>query len=133
MANLQVKIQAVNTTAAPSPVGPYNQAIIAGEWMYCSGQIALDPITGQMIGNGEIEVETYQVLTNLKGVLAAAGISINQIVRTTIFLIDLKDFSKVNAIYNNFFNEGIYPARACVEVTGLPKGAKVEIDCIAFL
>nr|AUG32882.1 hypothetical protein PLO_912 [Paulinella longichromatophora] len=133
MVRHHVNLQAVNTTKSPSPVGPYNQAIIAGDWMYCSGQISLDPMNGHMIGNNDIEKETYQVLTNLQGVLSSAGVTTNQVVRTTVFLVDLKDFAKVNTIYGKFFGDGVYPARACIEVTALPKGARIEIDCIAFL
>ncbi len=124
---------AISTKSAPSPVGPYNQAVVAGEWVYCSGQIALDPINGEMVGNGNIEAETRQVLNNLNAVLEAANARAEQVIKTTIYLIDLKDFSKVNAIYAEIFKNGVSPARACVEVSALPKGAKVEIDCIAWL
>ncbi|BBL86652.1 putative translation initiation inhibitor (chromatophore) [Paulinella micropora] len=128
-----VSIQAINTTKAPLPVGPYNQAIVAGDWVYCSGQISLDPISGKMISDDSIETETYQVLTNLRAVLESAGVTTDQVVRTTIFLTNLEDFAKVNTVYGEFFNKGLYPARACVEVKALPKNARVEIDCIAFL
>ncbi len=125
--------QAVVTAAAPAPVGPYNQAVKAGGLLFCSGQIALDPATGAMVGDGDVELETRQVLANLQAVLAAAGCTPQQVVRTTVFLADLADFAAVNAIYGEVFGEGISPARACVEVAALPKAARVEIDCIAVL
>ena len=125
--------QAVVTAAAPAPVGPYNQAVKAGGLLFCSGQIALDPATGAMVGDGDVELETRQVLANLQAVLAAAGCTPQQVVRTTVFLADLADFATVNAIYGEVFGEGVSPARACVEVAGLPKAARVEIDCIAVL
>jgi reactive intermediate/imine deaminase len=123
----------IQTDAAPAPVGPYNQAVLAGGVLYCSGQIALDPSSGQMVGGGEVEAETRQVLANLQAVLAAAGAAPGQVVRTTVFLTDLEDFGRVNAIYAEVFGEGVSPARACVQVAALPKGAKVEIDAIAVL
>ncbi|MEY4297207.1 MAG: hypothetical protein RLZZ423_386 [Cyanobacteriota bacterium] len=126
-------IEAVITSAAPAPVGPYNQAVKAGGVLYCSGQIALDPATGAMVGNGDVEAETRQVLANLQAVLAAAGATPQQVVRTTVFLADLGDFARVNALYAEVFGAGVSPARACVEVAALPKGARVEIDCIAVL
>jgi len=125
--------KAIITKAAPAPVGPYNQAVLANGWLYCSGQIPLDPSSGIMVGAGEVEAETRQVLSNLKAVLTAAGATTAQVVRTTIYLIDLQDFNKVNAIYAETFTEGTSPARACVQVAALPKGARIEIDCIAWL
>ena len=125
--------QAVVTSQAPAPVGPYNQAVKAGGLLFCSGQIALDPASGEMVGGGDVEAETRQVLANLKAVLAEAGCSPQQVVRTTVFLADLGDFARVNAIYADTFGAGVSPARACVEVAALPKGARVEIDCIAVL
>ncbi len=126
-------IEAVITSAAPAPVGPYNQAVKAAGVLYCSGQIALDPATGAMVGDGDVEAETRQVLANLQAVLTQAGCTPQQVVRTTVFLADLADFAKVNAIYAEVFGAGVSPARACVEVAALPKGARVEIDCIALL
>ena len=125
-------LKAVETKAAPAPVGPYNQAIKAGGMLFCSGQIPLDPNTGVMVGDGDVEAETRQVLSNLEAVLRAAGCTPQQVVRTTVFLLDLADFAKVNAIYAELFGQGVAPARACVQVAALPKGAKVEIDCIAL-
>lgn len=125
--------QAVSTADAPAPVGPYNQAVQAGEWLYCSGQIPLDPATGEMVGAGDVEAETRQVLRNLQAVLSAAGTDAARVVRTTVYLVDLADFQAVNAIYAEMFGSGVSPARACVQVAALPKGSRVEIDCIAWL
>ena len=125
--------QAVTTHDAPAPVGPYNQAVQAGGWLYCSGQIPLDPATGEMVGAGDVEAETRQVLRNLQAVLSAAGTEAAKVVRTTVYLVDLADFQAVNAIYAEMFGSGVSPARACVQVAALPKGSKVEIDCIAWL
>jgi reactive intermediate/imine deaminase len=124
--------EAVITANAPAPVGPYNQAVKAGGVLYCSGQIALDPSTGLMVGAGDVEAETRQVLSNLQAVLEAGGSSPGKVLRTTVFLADLGDFARVNAIYAELFSDGVSPARACVEVAALPKGARVEIDCIAL-
>jgi reactive intermediate/imine deaminase len=124
--------EVVITANAPAPVGPYNQAVKAGGVLYCSGQIALDPSTGLMVGAGDVEAETRQVLSNLQAVLEAGGSSPGQVLRTTVFLADLGDFARVNAIYAELFSDGVSPARACVEVAALPKGARVEIDCIAL-
>lgn len=126
-------LEAVVTAAAPAPVGPYNQAVKAAGLLFCSGQIALDPATGAMVGSGDVEAETRQVLANLQAVLAVAGCSPQQVVRTTVFLADLADFAKVNALYAEVFGAGVSPARACVQVAALPKGGRVEIDCIAVL
>jgi reactive intermediate/imine deaminase len=126
-------LEPIETKSAPKPVGPYNQAILVENWLYCSGQIALDPVTGEMIGNGKIEEETRQVLKNLIAVVEAAGGKNSTVIRTTIYLTDLNDFAKVNQIYAETFNNKVSPARACVEVSSLPKGGKIEIDCIAWL
>lgn len=126
-------IEPIETNSAPKPVGPYNQAVLVENWLYCSGQIALDPSTGVMIGNGNIEEETRQVLKNLMAVVEAAGGESSNVIRTTIYLTDLNDFAKVNSIYAETFGGSASPARACVEVSNLPKGGKIEIDCIAWL
>ncbi|MEC9453131.1 MAG: Rid family detoxifying hydrolase [Cyanobacteriota bacterium] len=126
-------VQAITTASAPAPVGPYNQAVLAGGWLYCSGQIALDPTNGAMVGQGDVEAETRQVLTNLMAVLTAAGAEPRQVIRTTVYLTDLADFQRVNALYGEVFGDGISPARACVQVAALPKGGRVEIDCVAWL
>ena len=125
-------IEPIETNSAPKPVGPYNQAVLVEKWLYCSGQIALDPSTGVMIGNGNIEEETRQVLKNLMAVVEAAGGESSNVIRTTIYLTDLNDFAKVNAIYAETFGGSASPARACVEVSNLPKGGKIEVDCIAW-
>ena len=126
-------LKPIETKFAPNPVGPYNQAVLVENWLYCSGQIALDPATGEMIGNGNVEKETRQVLSNLIAVVEAAGGNNSNVIRTTIYLTDLNDFAKVNQIYEETFNNKVSPARACVEVSNLPKGGKIEIDCIAWL
>ena len=125
--------KAITTTAAPAPVGPYNQAVLAGGWLYCSGQIPLDPTTGAMVGDGDVAEETRQVLKNLVAVLNEAGATPAQVVRTSVFLVDLGDFQTVNQLYADVFGDGVSPARACVQVAALPKGARVEIDCVAWL
>ena len=126
-------MEAVVTEGAPAPVGPYNQAVKAGGLLFCSGQIALDPASGVLVGEGDVEAETRQVLHNLVAVLNAGGSSPGQVVRTTVFLTDLADFGRVNALYAEVFNGPVAPARACVQVAALPKGARVEIDCVALL
>ncbi len=123
----------INTNQAPNPVGPYNQAIKAGNFIYCSGQIAINPITNQIDCLGNIEQETNQVLKNLSAVLSAAGASLNDVIKTTIFLKSLNDFNLVNDIYANYFKGDKSPARACVEVSSLPKGVLIEIDCVAYI
>ena len=127
------EVAPIETNLAPKPVGPYNQAVLVDSWLYCSGQIALDPATGEMVGSGDVEAETRQVLKNLMSVLKAAGGKNSNVIRTTIYLTDLNDFAKVNEIYAETFGNMISPARACVEVSQLPKGGKIEIDCIAWL
>ena len=126
-------IEPIQTKSSPKPVGPYNQAVLVENWLYCSGQISLDPETGQMIGNGDIEEETRQVVKNLLAVVEAAGGENSNVIKTTIYLTDLNNFAKVNQIYAETFDNKVSPARACVEVSNLPKGGKIEIDCIAWL
>jgi reactive intermediate/imine deaminase len=126
-------LEAIETTQAPAPVGPYNQAVRAGNLLFCSGQIALDPASGSLVGAGDVARETRQVLANLVAVLDAAGARPSQVVRTTVFLADLADFATVNGLYDEVFGAGVSPARACVQVAALPKGARVEIDAIAVL
>ena len=123
----------IKTSNAPDPVGPYNQAIKAGNFIYCSGQIAIDPASNEINCLGNIEKETIQVLKNLLAVLNAGGAKAEDVIKTTIYLTDLKNFQIVNEIYSNFFNVEKPPARACVEVSSLPKGVLIEIDCIAYL
>ena len=123
----------IKTSNAPDPVGPYNQAIKAGNFIYCSGQIAIDPLSNKINCIGNIEKETIQVLKNLLAVLSAGGAKAEDVIKTTIYLTDLKNFKTVNDIYSDFFNVENPPARACVEVSSLPKGVLIEIDCVAFL
>ena len=120
----------VVTTHAPAAIGPYSQAVKANGFVFLSGQIPLDPATGQMIEGG-IEAQTRQVMANLEAVLAAAGTSFDKVVRATIYLTDLADFAKVNAIYGERFPTAP-PARATVQVAALPRGANVEIDLVAL-
>ena len=122
-------IQTVTTNNAPKAIGPYSQAVIANGFVFCSGQIALSPIEGQVVGN-TAEEQAIQVLENLKAVLEAAGSGMSRVVKTTIFLKDLKDFAEVNAVYARAFGDH-RPARATVEVSRLPKDVLVEIDCVA--
>ncbi len=123
----------IKTSKAPDPVGPYNQAIKAGNFIYCSGQIAIDPISNKITCLGNIEKETTQVLKNLLAVLNAGGAKAEDVIKTTIYLTDLKNFQTVNSIYSEFFKIETPPARACVEVSSLPKGVLIEIDCVAYL
>jgi 2-iminobutanoate/2-iminopropanoate deaminase len=122
--------QPISTTHAPAAIGPYSQAIKAGGMVFLSGQIPLDPATGQMI-EGDVAVQTERVMKNLGAVLEAAGCSFDDIVRTTIFLVNLGDFQVVNETYGRYF-KGTPPARATVQVAALPRGSKVEIDAIAL-
>ncbi|MBT5552049.1 MAG: RidA family protein [Nitrospina sp.] len=119
----------IQTTQAPSAIGPYSQAIRIGDFLYTSGQIALKPDTMEMM-NGEIEEETEWVLKHIEAILQAGGLSLAHVIKTTVYLTDLGDFSRMNQVYEKFFKE-TKPARACVQVAALPKGAKVEIDAIA--
>ncbi|HEX8269670.1 MAG TPA: RidA family protein [Flavobacterium sp.] len=118
------------TDKAPAPIGPYSQAILIGDLLYTSGQIALHPATMELI-LGDVEKETSQVMENLKAVLEAAEMTFENVVKTTIFLIDMNDFAKVNAVYGSYLNEETAPARETVQVSGLPKGVSVEISMIA--
>ncbi len=123
--------EAVVSPHAPKAIGPYSQAVKVGPWVFCSGQLGMDPETGQLVPGG-IEAETRQALTNLQRVLEAAGASLDHVVKVTVFLQDIGDFAKMNEIYSTFF-QAPYPARAAVQVAALPKGARVEIEAIAYL
>lgn len=123
----------IRTDQAPAPVGPYNQAIAAtGQMLFVAGQIALDPSTGEIIGVGDVAKQTQQVMANLEAILKAAGADFQDVVKTTVFLTDLNNFASMNQIYAQYFDEEIAPARACVEVSRLPKDVLVEIECIAM-
>ena len=122
----------VRTGAAPAPVGPYSQAVADGGLLFASGQIPLDPATGRLV-EGDVEAQTRRVLANLRAVLEAGGASLAQVVRTTIYLVDLSVFARVNAVYAEHFASEPKPARSTVQVAALPLGAQVEIDAIAVL
>lgn len=123
--------QAVVTTSAPAAIGPYSQAIVAGNLLFVSGQIPLDPATGQLI-DGDIVAQTQQVLRNLEAILAAAGTTFSAVVRTTVYMIDLAEFAAMNSVYETFVTAPA-PARATVQVSRLPRDARVEIDLIAMV
>jgi 2-iminobutanoate/2-iminopropanoate deaminase len=122
----------VHSDHAPKAIGPYSQAIRAGGLIFCSGQIPLDPHSGDMVGAGDVRAQARRVMENLGAVLAAGGASFAQVVKTTIYLADLQDFGAVNEIYGSYFKEAP-PARATIQVAGLPRGALVEIDAIAVV
>jgi 2-iminobutanoate/2-iminopropanoate deaminase len=129
-----VSKQIIQTDNAPAPVGPYNQAIVAtGKMLFVSGQISIDPTTNQLVHSGDVAKQTEQVMANLAAILQAAGASWQDVVKTGVFLKDMKDFATVNGIYARYFDEATAPARACVEVARLPKDVLVEIDCIAVI
>ncbi len=130
MTETHVTRTVVSTQDAPQAIGPYSQAIQAGGVLYCSGQIAIDPKTGQFVDT-DVQTQTRKVMQNLAKVLEAGGSSFERVVRATIFVTDMGDFAAVNEVYATFFEKDP-PARACVEVSALPKGAKVEIDAIAI-
>lgn len=120
----------INTKEAPQPIGPYNQAVAAGGFLFISGQIAIEASSGQLIIN-DITSETHTVLKNLKAILTAAGLTFDHVVKTTIFLSDMNNFALVNEIYGSYFS-GNFPARETVEVSVLPKNVNVEISAIAI-
>ena len=120
---------AVHTKGAPEAIGPYSQAVATTGLLFLSGQIGLDPASGELVSGG-VEVETRRVLDNLTAVLAVAGLGLDAVVKTTIYLVDLSDFGAVNQIYGSYFSEP-FPARATVGVATLPRGARVEIDAVA--
>jgi 2-iminobutanoate/2-iminopropanoate deaminase len=126
--------QTIATPDAPKAIGPYAQAVStpAARVIFCSGQIPLDPATGELVGTGDVRAQTERVMKNLAAVLAAAGASFAHVTKTTIYLTDLQDFAAVNDVYARFVGE-TPPARATVQVAGLPKGASVEIDAIAVV
>jgi 2-iminobutanoate/2-iminopropanoate deaminase len=126
--------QVIRTEHAPAPVGPYNQAIAAsGQMLFVAGQIALDPKTGAIVGDGDVAKETEQVFANIKAVLEAGGATLRDVVKTSVFLADMNDFAAMNAVYAKYFEAATAPARACVQAARLPKDVKVEIECIAVI
>jgi 2-iminobutanoate/2-iminopropanoate deaminase len=118
------------TDKAPAPIGPYNQAVLIGETLYTSGQIALNPATMELVMD-DIETETKQVMENMKAVLEAADMDFGNVVKTTIFIMDMNDFARINSVYSVYFDEATAPARETVQVAGLPKGVNIEISMIA--
>ncbi|HLX40508.1 MAG TPA: RidA family protein [Ktedonobacteraceae bacterium] len=121
----------IRTSAAPAAIGPYSQAIRCGQFVYASGQIALDPTTGELVGN-DVQAQTQRVLQNVQAVLASAGTSLASVVKTTVFLTSMSDFQAMNAVYATYFS-GVAPARSTVAVAELPRKALVEIECIALV
>ncbi len=126
-----VKKEVVTSAKAPKAIGPYSAGIKAGQMVFSSGQLGLDPVTGNLVEGG-VEAETRQALTNLSHILEAAGSSLNHVVKTTVFLRDMADFARMNAVYAEFFKEAP-PARSTFQVAALPRGAAVEIEAIALL
>jgi len=126
---MSTKRSRVKTPLAPAAIGPYSQAVLAGDTLYCSGQLAIDPKTGHLITQG-IEAETERVLENLGAVLRAAGMDYANVVSCTVYLADINDYAQVNEIYARYFNEEA-PAREALQVAALPRGARVEISCVA--
>ena len=120
----------VSSDQAPKAIGPYSQAVDCGDLVFLSGQIPLDPSTGQFVGAGDIQAQTERVLQNMIGVLQAAGLSLADVVRTTVYMVDLAEFAKMNEVYGRHFKADP-PARSTVQVSALPRGARVEIDAIA--
>lgn len=123
----------ISTTGAPGAIGPYSQAVVAGGMVHCSGQIALDPQSGALVGEGDVVAQTERVLTNLSAVLEAAGSGPEQVLKCNVYLKDMGDFAAVNEVYGRTFSGEEPPARACVEVSRLPKDVLVEIDCVALV
>ena len=123
--------QIINTPFAPAPIGPYNQAILAGDMLFISGQICIDPSTGALM-NQDIQEETHQVMHNLRSILTAADMSFHHVVKTTIFITDMNRFSEINEVYGKYFDtNSSFPARETVQVSALPKFVNVEISMIA--
>ena len=126
-----MKKNIIATTNAPAAIGPYSQAIDCGSLLITSGQIPIDPATGNLV-EGDITAQTRQSLTNVKAILEATGLTMDNVAKTTVFLAHMSDFAAMNAVYAEFFTEGNYPARSAVEVGALPKGALVEIETICL-
>lgn len=122
----------VSTNKAPAAIGPYSQANILGNIVFTSGQIPLDPATGEIVGT-TVEEQAHQVLKNIKALLEASGSSMEKVLKTTVFIKNMDDFAKMNAVYAEYFVEGSYPSRSAVEVARLPKDVLVEIETIAYL
>ncbi|QHS61853.1 RidA family protein [Chitinophaga agri] len=121
--------QIINTNNAPAPIGPYNQAVLSGNLLFVSGQIAINPETNQLVLD-DIKTETHQVMKNLKGILTEAGMDFSNVLKSTIFIMNMNDFALINEVYGSYFTSD-YPARETVQVAALPKGVNVEISVIA--
>lgn len=121
----------IQTSKAPAPIGPYNQAILTGNTLYTSGQIAINPVNGELV-TGDIKNETQMVMENLKAILIEAGMTFENVIKSTIFISDMNNFAKINEVYGKYFNEATAPARETVEVANLPKFVNVEISVIAI-
>jgi len=119
----------ISTSLAPAAIGPYSQAVLVGDTLYCSGQIAIDPDNGSLV-KGTVEQETERVLENVGGILRAAGMDFQHVVRCTVYMTDINDYATVNEVYARYFSESP-PAREAVQVSGLPRGCKIEISCVA--
>ncbi len=128
---MTAELKTIATDRAPQAIGPYSQAVSTGGVMYLSGQVALDPASGELVG-GAIEEQAARALENLGAVLAAAGSGFDRVLKTTVYLIDMKEFAAMNAVYARYFGDS-RPARTTVQVSGLPKGARVEVDAIALV
>jgi len=126
-----MKLEILSTEKAPAAIGPYSQAVKCGNMLFCSGQIPLDPVTGEMV-TGDIALQAEKVMTNIAAVLSAAGVGFDDVIKTTIYLVDMADFAAVNEVYGNCF-PGHKPARSTVAVKSLPRGALLEIEVIATL
>lgn len=122
----------IQTSKAPPPIGPYNQAVIANNTLYISGQIAINPENGELV-TGDIETETRQVMENLKAILTEAGLTFENVLKASVFVKDMHNFSRINAIYSQYFNEDTAPARELVEVVNLPRFVNIEISMIATI
>ncbi len=122
--------QIINTSKAPSPIGPYNQAVLKGDMLYTSGQVAIDPETGELVMD-DIQTETRQVMENMRAVLKAADMDFSNVLKTSIFISDMGNFAQINEVYASYFDEATAPARETVEVANLPKYVNVEISMIA--
>ena len=120
----------IYTENAPAPIGPYNQAVLVGNTLYTSGQIALNPLTMELVLD-DIEIETKQVMENMKAVLAAADMTFENVIKTSIFIMNMNDFTRINSIYGSYFDEATAPARETVQVACLPKNVNIEISMIA--
>lgn len=125
-----MKKEIIITNGAPAPIGPYSQAVIVGDIIYCSGQIPVDPKTNALV-EANIETQTKQVFENIRNILTTAGSDFEKVIKTNVFLKDINDFATMNQIYATYFTEGNYPARSAMEVANLPKGALLEIEVIA--